>query len=79
MIPAGESIFDDTSLVTFQLLELILSLDVKGKQIHDTNIVATMLVNNVNYLFTHNVADFKRFSHLIDVIPLLGDSSSGTP
>ena len=68
-----------THLDVYKRQELILSLDVKGKQIHDTNIVATMLVNNVNYLFTHNVADFKRFSHLIDVIPLLGDSSSGTP
>lgn len=73
------SIADETAQVTFHLLQLIESLDIKGKQVHDTNIVATMLANRVRYLLTHNVADFKRFSHLIEVIPLVGDSSGAPP
>ena len=30
-----------------------------------------MLVRGVPNLLTHNVADFKRFGHLINVIPLV--------
>jgi hypothetical protein len=42
-----------------------------GKQVHDTNIVATMLTHGVNRLLTHNVADFVRFSQEITVIPMI--------
>lgn len=52
------------------LLDLIDKYKVKGKQIHDANIVATMVANNIKYLFTHNVKDFDRYSSLIKVIPL---------
>jgi predicted nucleic acid-binding protein len=38
---------------------------------HDANIVATMLVNDVHSLLTHNISDFKRFSSYIEVIPLI--------
>jgi predicted nucleic acid-binding protein len=41
------------------------------RKIHDANIVATMLVNDVHELLTHNVSDFKRFSADIEVIPLI--------
>jgi predicted nucleic acid-binding protein len=34
---------------------------VKGKQIHDANVVATMLANDVTRLATFNRADFQRF------------------
>ena len=70
------SIANETAQVTFHLLQLIESLDIKGKQVHDSNIVATMLANRVRYLLTHNVADFKRLVLLIEVIPLIGNSSS---
>ena len=32
-----------------------------GKQVHDANIVATMLAHGVGRLLTFNVADFQRF------------------
>ena len=43
-----------------------------GKQVHDANIVATMLVYGIPQLFTHNTSDFARFSGLITVLPLQG-------
>jgi len=52
------------------LLEIIARFKVKGRQIHDANIVATMLANNIKNLFTHNVKDFERFSNLINIIEL---------
>ncbi len=62
---------DETATVTQQLLALLAAIPCGGKQVHDANIVATMLVHGVPNLLTHNVADFKRFGHLINVIPLV--------
>ena len=64
-------IADETAAVTQQLLALLAAIPCGGKQVHDANIVATMLVHGVPNLLTHNVADFKRFGHLINVIPLV--------
>jgi predicted nucleic acid-binding protein len=62
---------NETSAVTQQLLSLLSTVSCGGKQVHDANIVATMLVHGVPNLLTHNTADFHRFSHLITVIPLV--------
>lgn len=61
---------EEGAAVADQLLALIEQSDVAGKQIHDANIVATMLVHGIQTLLTHNVADFKRFAGRIQVIPL---------
>ena len=61
---------DENSVVTENLLTLLTSLEIKGKQVHDTNIVATMQAYGVTHLLTHNVADFQRFAHLITIMPL---------
>ncbi|MCI5159489.1 MAG: VapC toxin family PIN domain ribonuclease, partial [Candidatus Electrothrix sp. AUS1_2] len=65
------TVFDDVPGVTEQLLELAETVSVSGKQIHDANIVATMPVNDIHELFTHNVSDFKRFRPYIKVVPLI--------
>ena len=65
------TVFNDAPGVTEQLLELAEAVSVSGKQIHDANIVATMLVNDVHELLTHNVSDFKRFSRHIEIISLI--------
>lgn len=56
--------------VTEQLLGLIEQVGVGGKQIHDANIVATMLAYGVPSLLTDNVGDFARFADTVRVIPL---------
>ncbi|MBE9197544.1 MULTISPECIES: PIN domain-containing protein [unclassified Nodularia (in: cyanobacteria)] len=61
---------EDSSLVTDRLLNLIKEIPSGGKQIHDANIVATMLVYNIPQLLTHNTSDFARFANLITVLPL---------
>jgi hypothetical protein len=40
---------------------------VKGKQVHDANIVAVMLAHGVHRLATRNAGDFERYSGLIEV------------
>jgi predicted nucleic acid-binding protein len=61
----------DGPLVTSNLLSLITSIPIGGKQIHDANIVATMQAQGIRRLMTSNVADFTRFGALIQVIPLV--------
>jgi len=58
---------DDTSAVTERLLGLLNELKIGGKQVHDANIVATMLANDIPCLLTHNVKDFQRFDQIIRI------------
>lgn len=61
---------EDESVLS-ELLALVQKHDVKGKQVHDANIVATMLANGIDRLATLNAADFKRFGDEIAVEPLV--------
>jgi predicted nucleic acid-binding protein len=61
---------DDIAQVTERLLSLMEEIPIGGKQVHDANIVATMLVYDIPQLLTHNISDFARFSGLITVLPL---------
>jgi predicted nucleic acid-binding protein len=60
----------DTQATMDKLLMLMKKVDVGGKQIHDANIVATMLTHDIKHLLTDNVEDFKRFESYITVIPI---------
>ncbi|MGH7172198.1 MAG: type II toxin-antitoxin system VapC family toxin [Gemmataceae bacterium] len=64
-------IAEDGSTVTVHLLSLLASISCSGKQVHDANIVATMLARGIPRLLTHNVADFSRFAGVITVVPLV--------
>src|SRR2546425_8763861 len=61
---------EDGPHVTERLLALMEQISIGGKQVHDVNIVATMLAHGIGHLLTHNTDDFVRFSHLITVLPL---------
>jgi predicted nucleic acid-binding protein len=71
MFEVQYEIAEDGPAVTVHLLDLLNAVSVGGKQVHDANIVATMLAHGLKRLLTHNVADFRRFSPWIDVIPLV--------
>lgn len=64
-------IAEDGPGVTNNLLNLLATIPMGGKQIHDANIVATMLVYNIPKLLTHNTKDFARFASFITVVPLV--------
>lgn len=67
-------ILPDSPAVLSRLLELVRKVPVGGKQVHDTNIVATMLANDIEELLTNNIHDFERYRTYIRVIPLLEDT-----
>lgn len=66
-----------TGAVTTRLLEIVSFYDVKGKQVHDANIVATMQVYGLANLLTANPTDFQRYQDRITVFTL--DTIQATP
>ena len=58
---------DDTAAVTTQLVKLMTEFRIGGKQVHDANIVATMLAYGIPSLLTHNSRDFQRFGQGIEI------------
>lgn len=61
---------EDSPQVTEQLLSLVERFAVGGKQVHDANIVATMLAHDIRRLWTYNTGDFARYAELITVLPI---------
>lgn len=71
LIRATFQIADETEAVTDQLVALLKEFPTGGKQIHDANIIATMLVYGIDTLLTQNIDDMKRFSSKIKLISLV--------
>ncbi|WP_017324432.1 PIN domain-containing protein [Synechococcus sp. PCC 7336] len=47
-----------------QWRRLVVSYSVKGIQVHDTRLVAAMLVHGLTHILTFNVEDFERFAEI---------------
>jgi predicted nucleic acid-binding protein len=60
--------------VTRQLVELCREVPVAGRQVHDANIVATMLAHAEQRLLTFDQDDFLRYGDRISLVdPALSD------
>ena len=67
MVGAFE-VLEDGPEVTQTLIGLCREIPVGGRQIHDANIVATMLAHDERRLLTFNTADFRRYRHRIELV-----------
>ncbi len=61
-------ILEDGPSVTAALVGLCSEVMVGGRQIHDANIVATMLAHGEQRLLTFNGADFRRYGDRIELV-----------
>ena len=61
-------ILEDGPVVTEMLIELCREVSVGGRQIHDANIVATMIAYGESRLLTFNTADFRRYGDRIGLV-----------
>ena len=61
-------ILEDGPAVSEVLVRLCREVPVGGRQIHDANIVATMLAHGERRLLTFNTAEFRRFGDRIDLV-----------
>ena len=62
------TVLPDDELVSSQLIQLLRDVDCGGKQVHDANIIATMLSAGVKTLLTENLKDFRRFESFVSVV-----------
>ena len=61
-------ILEDGPVVTESLVGLCREIPAGGRQIHDANIVATMLAHGERRLLTLNVSDFRRYGGRIELV-----------
>ena len=71
-------VLEDGPIVTESLLSLCHEVSVGGRQIHDANIVATMLARGEHRLLTFSTSDFRRFEERIELMGLQGVESAWT-
>ena len=64
----GFEVLEDGPAVTESLIALCREVSVGGSQIHDANIVATMLAHGERRLLTFNIADFRRYGDRIEMV-----------
>ncbi len=58
----------ETDAVIEQFVTLLQSHPKGGKQVHDTNLIATMVIYQIPILLTLNLEDMKRFGDLVTVL-----------
>lgn len=61
-------VLEDGPQVTETLIALCRDVPVGGRQVHDANIVATMLAHGERRLLTFNTADFRRYGDRIALV-----------
>ncbi len=65
---AAFEVLEDGPVVTDWLVSLCRKVPVSGRQIHDANIVATMLAYGEHRLLTFNGEDFRRYGDRIELV-----------
>ena len=60
----------EDSQVADRLLGLLADVECRGRQVHDANLVATMLVHDIGAIVTMNLEDFARFERYVNLIRL---------
>lgn len=58
-------LLQETSDTMDRLFDLLANHPTAGRQVHDANLVATMLSNGITTLLTFNTRDFRRFEDVI--------------
>jgi predicted nucleic acid-binding protein len=69
-IRARTTLLAEDAKVADRLLSLLADVACGGKQVHDANVVATMLVYGVRAVVTMNMEDFARFEGHVSLIRL---------
>ncbi len=60
-------VVEEGPAVLERLLRLLAMYPGVGKQVHDANLIAAMLVQGIHRLLTFNAADFRRFAGAIEI------------
>jgi predicted nucleic acid-binding protein len=63
------AVLSDSPTLYPEWRRLVTKHSVMGVQVHDTRLVAAMLVHGITHILTFNTSDFKRFSEITLVHP----------
>jgi predicted nucleic acid-binding protein len=63
-IEAGMTLLAENEAAYRHWRTLLLKYSIRGVQVHDARLVASMLAHRVTHLLTFNTADFRRFSEI---------------
>ena len=69
-LEAKFEILEDGPAVAEMLVALCREVPLGGRQVHDANIVATMLAHGERRLLTFNAADFRRYGERIEMVDM---------
>jgi antitoxin (DNA-binding transcriptional repressor) of toxin-antitoxin stability system len=64
------TVLEEDSRVADRLMRLLDDVECGGKQVHDANMIATMLVHGVGTVVTMNTDDFARFTSYVSLMRL---------
>lgn len=64
------TVVEETLAVAARLRSLLAATACSGRQVHDANVVATMVVHGIGTLITENISDFRRFAGVVTIRPL---------
>ena len=65
MLLSSLAVLDEPLEVVDLLHDLVRRYQIRGKSIHDANIVAVMSAHGIHRLATYNSSDFKRFEEIV--------------
>ena len=63
-------LYEDNPGIFQEWEKLVTKYKIMGKKAHDTRLVASMIVHQINYILTFNTNDFKIYSEITVVDPL---------
>ncbi|MBN3950282.1 MAG: PIN domain-containing protein [Nostoc sp. NMS7] len=63
------NVLPDSAAVHTQWRRLVVDYRVSGVKVHDTRLVAAMLVHGLTHILTFNISDFARYSKITAVNP----------
>jgi hypothetical protein len=68
LLEGGGALLSGTEAVFQHWRNLIVKFGVKGRQVHDARLVASMLAHRVSTLLTLNTIDFARYANVITAV-----------
>lgn len=63
-------LYEDNPGIFQEWDKLVTKYQIMGKKAHDTRLVASMIVHQINYILTFNTNDFKIYSEITAVEPI---------
>ena len=69
LIEEALELLPDTNQIYTTWRDIVLRYNVRGKQVHDARIAASLRVHSIRMIVTWNVSDFRRYDWITPITP----------